>query len=59
MIFAMGKARLIKELKKVRFENKTYFLDERLKQLRNVKNPHDFINLNDFEVLYYTAQRKI
>ena len=23
---------------------KTYFIDERLKQLRNVHNPHDFIN---------------
>ena len=23
---------------------KTYFIDERLKQLRNVKNPHDYID---------------
>ena len=23
---------------------KTYFVDERLKQLRNVLNPHDYIN---------------
>jgi hypothetical protein len=23
---------------------KTYFIDERLKQLRNVRNPHDFID---------------
>jgi hypothetical protein len=23
---------------------KTYFVDERLKQLRNVHNPHDFID---------------
>jgi hypothetical protein len=25
-------------------DGKTYFVDERLKQLRNVLNPHDFIN---------------
>ena len=23
---------------------KTYFIDERLNQLRNIKNPHDYIN---------------
>ena len=23
---------------------KTYFIDERLKQLRNIKNPHDYID---------------
>ena len=23
---------------------KTYFIDERLRQLRNVKNPHDYID---------------
>ena len=25
-------------------DGKTYFVDERLKQLRNVLNPHDFID---------------
>ena len=25
-------------------DGKTYFIDERLKQLRNVNNPHDFID---------------
>jgi len=45
------------ELKKVRNKDKTYYLDERLKQLRNVKNPHDFIDLNDFEVLYYSKKK--
>jgi hypothetical protein len=45
------------ELKKVRIKDKTYYLDERLKQLRNVKNPHDFIDLNDFEVLYYSKKK--
>jgi hypothetical protein len=41
----------MRELKKVKIGNKLYYLDERLKQLRNVKNPLDFINLNNFEVL--------
>ena len=40
----------VKMLPVVRYEGKLWFLDERLKQLRNVQNPHDFINLNDFEV---------
>jgi len=41
----------MKELEKVKIKNKTYYLDVRLKQLRNVKNPYDFINLNSFEIL--------
>lgn len=42
-----------KMLPVVRYERKLCFFDERLKQLRNVRNPHDFINLNDFEVEYF------
>ena len=42
----------VKMLPVVRYEGKAWFLDERLRQLRNVRNPHDFINLNDFEVEY-------
>ena len=26
-------------------DGKTYFVDERLRQLRNVDNPHDYIDL--------------
>jgi hypothetical protein len=44
-------------LKKVKLKGKIYYLDERLKQLRNIKNPHDFIDLNDFEVLYYSKKK--
>jgi len=29
----------------VKIKNKMYFVDERLKQLRNVKNPHDYIDM--------------
>lgn len=41
----------MKELEKILIKNKTYYLDTRLKQLRNIRNPHDFVNLNSFEVL--------
>ena len=27
-------------------DGRTYFVDERLRQLRNVKNPHDYIDLD-------------
>ena len=49
----------MKELKKVKVRGKFYYLDERLKQLRNVKNPHDFINLNDFEVRYFVTKTRV
>ena len=47
----------VKMLPVVRYEQKLWFFDERLRQLRNVLNPHDFINLNDFEVEYF--KRKV
>ena len=28
---------------------KTYFIDDRLKQFRNISNPHDFIDFEDYE----------
>ncbi len=43
----------VKMLPVVRYEQKLWFLDERLRQLRNVRNPHDFIDLNDFEIDYF------
>ena len=33
----------------VSYRSKTYFFDARLKQLRNVENPHDYLDLNDVE----------
>jgi len=47
----------MRELDKVKINGKTYYLDDKLNQLRNVKNPHDFIDLNDFEVLYYSKKK--
>lgn len=32
---------------------KYFFYDRRLKEARNVENPHDRIRLNDFEIMYY------
>jgi hypothetical protein len=47
----------VKMLSVVRYERKLWFFDERLRQLRNVRNPHDFIDLNEFEVEYF--KRKV
>jgi len=41
----------MRELEKIIIKNKIYYLDTRLKQLRNIENPLEFIDLNDFEVL--------
>ena len=46
----------VKMLPVVRYERKLWFFDERLRQLRNVQNPHDFINLNDFELEYFIRE---
>ena len=43
----------VKMLPVVRYERKLWFFDERLRQLRNVGNPHDFIDLNEFEIDYF------
>ena len=47
----------VKMLPVVRYERTVWFFDERLRQLRNVRNPHDFIDLDEFEVEYF--KRKV
>jgi hypothetical protein len=43
---------MVKALKQVKLRGgKIYFVDWRLKQLRNVDNPHDFHNFVDEEVM--------
>lgn len=37
----------------VNYKGKKWFFDKRLKQIRNIKNPHDFMDLNDFEMKYF------
>jgi hypothetical protein len=36
----------------VLYEGKKWFLDSRLRQIRNIRNPHDYQDLNDFELEY-------
>lgn len=43
----------MKMLPVVNYEERQWFFDERLRQLRNIRNPHDFIDLNAFEVQYF------
>ncbi len=46
----------VKMLPVVRHERKLWFFDKRLKQLRNVRNPNDFIDLNEFEMDYFNTR---
>ena len=43
----------VKMLPIVRYERKLWFFDERLRQIRNVRNPHEFIDLNEIEIEYF------
>ena len=43
----------MRQLPIVEYENKRWFFDERLRQIRNIGNPHDFQDLNVFEVAYF------
>jgi len=46
----------VKMLPVVRYERKLWFFDEPLRQLRNIWNPHDFIDLNEFEVEFFKSK---
>jgi coproporphyrinogen III oxidase len=46
----------VKMLPVVRYQRKLWFFDKRLRQLRNIYNPHDFIDLNDFEMQYFISK---
>jgi hypothetical protein len=37
----------------VAYKGTKWFFDDRLKQIRNVKNPHEWIDLDEFEVYYF------
>ena len=43
----------VKMLPVVLYERKLWFFDRPLRQLRNVRNPHDFIDLNEFEMEFF------
>jgi hypothetical protein len=42
----------------VTYERKRWFFDERLRQLRNIRNPHEWIDLNEFEMVYFMKRVK-
>jgi hypothetical protein len=37
----------------VAYEGKRWFFDARLHQMRNIANPHEYEDLNDFELAYF------
>jgi hypothetical protein len=39
---------MIRQLPTIEYKGKKYFRDDRLRQIRNVENPHDYV---DFEEL--------
>ena len=39
-------------------DNRLFFFDERLRELRAVDNPFDVIRLNDYELEYYKGREK-
>ncbi len=47
-----------RELPIVEYEGTRWYFDERLRQIRNVSNPHDYQNLNDFEMVYFRDRVK-
>jgi len=42
----------------VEYKDKCWFFDERLRQIRNVENPHDYEDLDDFRLRYFRERRK-
>jgi|CXWL01.1.fsa_nt_gi hypothetical protein len=38
----------------VAYEGQRWYFDARLRQIRNVENPHDYEDLDDFELAYFT-----
>jgi len=49
----------MRALPTVKVEGKTYFLDERLMELRNVVNPHDRVPLKDYHLYYFRVTGKL
>ena len=43
---------MVRKLPVVRFRGKRWFFDARLSELRNVKNPHEWIDLDEYMVAW-------
>jgi hypothetical protein len=41
---------MVRRLPVVSFKGKRWFLDERLKELRNVENPHEWVDLGELDL---------
>ncbi len=48
---------MVVRLPVVKFRGKRWCLDERLRQLRNVLNPHEWIDLNERELRKFRERR--
>jgi hypothetical protein len=44
---------MVTRLSIVTYERKKWFFDERLRQIRNVKNPHEWMDLDEVEMEYF------
>jgi hypothetical protein len=44
------------QLPVIKSDNKDWFFDRRLRQLRNVDNPHEYIDLSEVECAVLSAQ---
>jgi len=40
---------MIRQLPTIEYKGKKYFRDDRLRQIRNVDNPHDYIEFEDMQ----------
>ena len=40
---------MVTQLPIIIYKGKKYFRDDRLRQIRNVENPHDFIDFSEME----------
>jgi hypothetical protein len=40
---------MVKQLPIIDYKGKKYFRDDRLGQIRNVENPHDYVEFEDLE----------
>ncbi len=45
------------QLPVVKMDGKSYYVDSRLRQYRNVENPHDFVNFDKDEIIVYSYSR--
>jgi hypothetical protein len=40
---------MIRQLPIIEYKGKKYFRDDRLRQIRNIENPHDYVDFNNIQ----------